>query len=155
MVEKKIRIMNWIRIRLSEKIRLRFYIPAGERISSILRIILTSWVASWIWDFLLWRVSMTDCSFISEEPSSMQFTPRAGFFSDTYNNNELIKKNFAVFIVNLLSKIKSRVGISLSSVLATFLKSKNRLFKHNFSVLTSNKPYLWVTWVAEKKLGQI
>ena len=59
------------------------HISFGDRMSSILRIILTSWVASWIWDFLLWRVSMTLCSFMSQVPISMQFTPRAGLLSDT------------------------------------------------------------------------
>merc|ERR1719447_2573415 len=59
------------------------YMLAGVRMSSILRIILTSWVASWIWDFLLCRVSITLCSFMSQVPISMQFTPRAGLFSVT------------------------------------------------------------------------
>merc|ERR1719175_596940 len=59
------------------------YMLLGVRMSSILRIILTSWVASWIWDFLLWRVSITLCSFMSQVPISMQFTPRAGLLSDT------------------------------------------------------------------------
>jgi len=35
--------------------------------SSILRIIFTNWVASWIWDFLEWRVSMTDNCFMSPD----------------------------------------------------------------------------------------
>merc|ERR1719431_2410355 len=59
------------------------YMLVGVRMSSILRIILTSWVASWIWDFLLCRVSITLCSFMSQVPISMQFTPRAGLFSVT------------------------------------------------------------------------
>ncbi len=71
------------------------YISAGERMSSILRIILTSWVASWIWLRLLCRVSMTPCCFMSPAPaSSMQFTPSAGFFSATCTHKRHMEEGF-------------------------------------------------------------
>ena len=66
-----------------ERMVAALYILAGVLMSSIFRIILTSWVASWIWDFLLCRVSMTLCSFMSLVPISMQFTPSAGLSSAT------------------------------------------------------------------------
>ncbi len=71
------------------------YISAGERMSSILRIILTSCVASWIWLRLLCRVSMTPCCFMSPAPaSSMQFTPSAGFFSATCTHKWHMEEGF-------------------------------------------------------------
>uniref|UniRef100_A0A6B0UXP3 Putative secreted protein n=1 Tax=Ixodes ricinus TaxID=34613 RepID=A0A6B0UXP3_IXORI len=47
--------------------------------SSILRIILTSWVARLICCFLLVRVSITCCSFMSLVPFPRQSMPRQGF----------------------------------------------------------------------------
>ena len=41
------------------------HISFGDLMSSIFRIIFTNCVASWIWDFLEWRVSMTDNCFMS------------------------------------------------------------------------------------------
>mmetsp|Transcript_26953 Transcript_26953/g.54212 ORF Transcript_26953/g.54212 Transcript_26953/m.54212 type:complete len:299 (-) Transcript_26953:740-1636(-) len=51
--------------------------------SSILRIILTTWVARRSCCFLPWRVSMTRCCFMSLVPACLQSTPSHGFFSST------------------------------------------------------------------------
>ena len=46
------------------------HISFGDLMSSIFRIIFTNCVASWIWDFLEWRVSMTDNCFMSPHLAS-------------------------------------------------------------------------------------